>query len=52
MALQLGQTAPDFEQDSTEGPIRFYQWLGDRWGVLFSHSGTSGMCKRGKVVLS
>lgn len=37
MSLQLGQTAPDFEQDSTEGRIRFHEWLGDRWGVLFSH---------------
>jgi alkyl hydroperoxide reductase subunit AhpC len=37
MALQLGQTAPDFEQDSTEGRLRFHQWLGDSWGVLFSH---------------
>ena len=37
MALQLGQTAPDFEQDSTEGRISFYDWLGDSWGVLFSH---------------
>jgi alkyl hydroperoxide reductase subunit AhpC len=37
MAVQLGQTAPDFEQDSTEGRIRFHQWLGDNWGVLFSH---------------
>jgi alkyl hydroperoxide reductase subunit AhpC len=37
MALQLGQTAPDFEQDSTQGPIRFHAWLGDSWGVLFSH---------------
>ncbi len=37
MAVQLGQTAPDFEQDSTEGRIRFHQWLGDSWGVLFSH---------------
>jgi alkyl hydroperoxide reductase subunit AhpC len=37
MALQLGQIAPDFEQDSTEGRIHFYQWLGDSWGVLFSH---------------
>jgi alkyl hydroperoxide reductase subunit AhpC len=37
MALQLGQVAPDFEQDSTEGRIRFHQWLGDSWGVLFSH---------------
>jgi alkyl hydroperoxide reductase subunit AhpC len=37
MALQLGQTAPDFTQDSTEGPIHFHQYLGDSWGVLFSH---------------
>jgi alkyl hydroperoxide reductase subunit AhpC len=37
MSLQLGQTAPDFTQDSTQGPIRFHEWLGDSWGVLFSH---------------
>jgi alkyl hydroperoxide reductase subunit AhpC len=37
MALQLGQTAPDFEQQSTLGPIRFHEWLGNSWGVLFSH---------------
>jgi alkyl hydroperoxide reductase subunit AhpC len=37
MAIQLGQIAPDFTQDSTQGPIRFHQWLGDSWGVLFSH---------------
>src|SRR5450432_3761109 len=37
MALHLGSTAPDFEQDSSEGPIKFHQWLGDKWGVLFSH---------------
>ncbi|WP_435530007.1 peroxiredoxin [Phenylobacterium koreense] len=37
MSLQLGQKAPDFEQDSTEGPISFHAWLGDAWGVLFSH---------------
>jgi thioredoxin-dependent peroxiredoxin len=37
MALQLGDTAPDFEAESTEGPIRFHEWLGDSWGVLFSH---------------
>lgn len=37
MSLQLGQIAPDFEQDSTQGPIRFHEWLGSSWGVLFSH---------------
>ena len=37
MALKLGDTAPDFEADSTEGRIRFHEWLGDSWGVLFSH---------------
>ena len=37
MSIQLGQTAPDFVQDSTEGPIHFHEWLGNSWGVLFSH---------------
>ena len=37
MALQLGDTAPDFTAETTEGPISFHQWLGDSWGVLFSH---------------
>lgn len=37
MSIQLGDTAPDFTQDSTEGPIRFHDWLGESWGVLFSH---------------
>ncbi|WP_420427686.1 peroxiredoxin [Algiphilus sp.] len=37
MALRLGDTAPDFEADTTEGRIRFHDWLGDAWGVLFSH---------------
>ena len=37
MALRLGDTAPDFEQQSSEGVINFYDFLGDHWGVLFSH---------------
>jgi alkyl hydroperoxide reductase subunit AhpC len=37
MSLKLGDTAPDFEQDSSEGRIKFHEWLGDKWGVLFSH---------------
>ncbi len=35
--LRLGDTAPDFEQASSLGPIRFHEWLGDSWGVLYSH---------------
>lgn len=37
MAIQLGDIAPDFVQDSTEGQIHFHDWLGDSWGILFSH---------------
>ena len=37
MALQLNDTAPDFEADTTEGRIQFHDWIGDSWAVLFSH---------------
>src|SRR6201746_1118526 len=37
MALRLGDEAPNFEADTTEGHINFHDWLGDSWGVLFSH---------------
>jgi thioredoxin-dependent peroxiredoxin len=37
MAIRLGDLAPDFQADTSEGQIKFHQWLGDGWGVLFSH---------------
>jgi thioredoxin-dependent peroxiredoxin len=37
MSIQLGETAPDFEAETTEGRIRFHDWIGDTWAVMFSH---------------
>ena len=37
MAIRLGDTAPDFEAQTTEGTLRFHEWLGNSWGILFSH---------------
>ena len=37
MSLRLGDLAPDFTAETTEGTIKFHEWLGNSWGVLFSH---------------
>ena len=40
MAIRLGDTAPNFRAQTTQGEIDFYDWMGDKWAILFSHTPT------------
>ena len=37
MAIRIGDEAPDFTAESTEGTLHFHEWIGDKWAILFSH---------------
>ena len=44
--MKIGDTAPDFEAETSEGRIRFHDWIGDSWAVLFSHPKDFTRCAR------
>jgi len=46
MSLRLGDVAPDFTADTTQGTVKFHDWIGSGWAILFSHRATSRRCAR------